>query len=244
MLGLRVVSTFVLGAAVGSFLNVLADRVPHGLSPLWGRSACDHCRRKLAPRDLVPIVSWLWLRGRCRFCGGRISWQYPLVELVSGLWFLVAALSASSVGHFLFLAVWGSVFLVLFVTDLKYGLIPDKIVIPGIILTLGLGILSGRLGISGMLAGLLVVAFFGFLIGVTRGRGMGGGDLRLGFLVGLVSGWPKVLLAVFLAFILGAVVSLGLLALKKKKFGQTVPFGPFLIAATLVSYFASVISCK
>jgi len=210
--------------------------VPRGLSPLRGRSACDHCRRKLAPRDLVPIVSWLWLRGRCRFCGDKISGQYPLVELVSGLWFLVAALLASSVWHFLFLVVWGSVFLVLFVTDLKYGLIPDKIVIPGIILALGLGWVSGNLGILGILAGLLVVSFFGFLIWVTKGRGMGGGDLRLGFLIGLVSGWPRVLLAVFLAFVLGAVVSLGLIALGKKKFGQTVPFGPFLIVATLVSY--------
>lgn len=273
---------FILGLCVGSFLNVVIDHWPHGRS-LGGRSLCEHCHRPLAVRDLVPLLSWLGLKGSCRYCHHRLSRQYPLVELTTGLLFLIVAywrglsleggsflLGFVSLFYYLFIV---SVLLVAAVIDLKEGLVLEAVVFPAILVTLAYRIFSGSSRLVSLYLSLkrderglgpyllrtdflrersllelrsflLVVAaataaalLFWLIIKLTRGRGMGLGDVWLGFLVGIVTGFPEVLVAVFLAFVLGALVSLGLLLAGKKRFGETVPFGPFLSAAALLTIF-------
>jgi len=231
----------------------------------------------LAGRDLVPLLSFVLLKGRCRYCGQKISWQYPLVELATGLIFASSSflssnfylLNLSSIFYLL-----SSVFLIpVFVIDLKHGVIPDKIVFPAIALVTSYRLLVtgssiwelyrnlrgdiGGLGpyllqtnffkhhlwleVSPLLWTLLgsLVLYFAFCIlhFAFRGRALGGGDVKLAFLVGLITGWPNMIVAVFSAFLTGALVSVILMMLKKKKFGETVPFGPFLVAGTYVALF-------
>lgn len=273
---------FILGLCVGSFLNVVIDRWPHGRS-LRGRSLCEYCHHPLARRDLVPLFSWLWLKGHCRFCGQRLGRQYPLVELTSGLLFLgvvywlgfppaggLFLLGFVPLFYYLFIV---SVLLVVAVIDLKEGVVLEAVVFPAILITLAYRIFLGlsrlvslyfslrndRLGLGPYLlrtdflrnrflwefrslllvvAGALAVAlFFWLVIKVTRGRGMGLGDVWLGFLAGLIVGFPGIVVAVFLAFVLGAVVSLGLVLVHRKRFGETVPFGPFLAMGILLTIF-------
>ena len=256
---------FLLGLATGSFLNVLIDRLPKEEPVLMGRSYCDHCHHKLSWYDLIPLLSFVLLRGRCRYCQKRISWQYPLVELVTGVLFVLG--SFGNLGRFgeslislcyLFFVICSLI--VIFFTDLKYGIIPDKVVFPAIGLVvlfhlmrvfcfvppseesrslschLGGGTSPGHLG-GVLLAGLAVAAFFGLLVILTKGRGMGMGDVKLALLMGLFLGFPKILIALYFAFLTGALVSVILILGKKKKFGQTIPFGPFLVGGTIFALF-------
>jgi leader peptidase (prepilin peptidase)/N-methyltransferase len=264
----------VLGTVVGSFLNVVSERLPKNKS-IRGRSKCDFCKHKLSALDLVPILSFLALRGKCRYCRKKLSWQYPLVELVSGILFVLASylafgfdffyISPLFLAKFVFLAVLFSCLLSVFITDLKYGIILDEVVLFGSIITflylvfvdffptlslfLQLKFSSGSLaktlletlkyfatdfGIT-LAGGFLVSLFFFVILAITRGRGMGAGDVKLGFLIGLASGVPLVLVSLFLSFLSGALVSLFLIVLRRRKFGQTIPFGPFLSLGTFLA---------
>ncbi len=224
---------FLLGLCVGSFLNVLADRLPKGENVFWGRSYCDHCRQKLKALDLVPVFSFLFLKGKCRFCDRRISLKYPLVELVTGLGF--AYLYSQSASFFLFCLF--AVLLVIFLTDLQYLIIPDSLVVLG-----GLFIFAYRLFSSPsdlfptLLVGLMSFLFFYLIFWLTQGRGMGFGDVKFAFLMGFLLGFPSVVFAFYLAFLTGALVGLILLLSKKINFGKVIPFGPFLVVATIVVY--------
>ena len=269
---------FLLGLAVGSFLNVLIDRLPKEENVLVGRSYCDHCRHQLVWYDLIPLLSFVLLAGRCRYCQKKISWQNPLVELVTGGFFVLVVFrilgdlggSGISVTSICYLPAGkaGLLFvicslIVIFFADLKYGIIPDRIVFPAIVLTslfhfAGVfllrptirGVPSGHLGggtspilnsqfsiLNYLLAGLVASGFFGLLVVLTKGRGMGLGDVKLAFLMGLVLGLPRIIVALYFAFLTGALVSAILILSKKKKFGQTVPFGPFLVGGTIFALF-------
>lgn len=260
-----VVLLFLFGLCVGSFLNVLIERLPRaksrGESVLGGRSHCPDCGHVLAWHDLVPLLSFALLKGRCRYCGKKISWQYPLVELATGLLFTTS----------FFLS---SIFLIpIFVIDLKHGIIPDKIVFPGIAVVLGcrlLGVIGGiwvmwenlkndvgglgpyllqtdffknhaRLELRPLLWTLLgsfvLYLLFSILHHLFSGRAMGGGDVKLAFLVGLIAGWPNMIVAVYASFLTGAAVIVILMLVGKKRFGETVPFGPFLVAGTYIALF-------
>lgn len=234
---------FILGSAVGSFLNVLCDRMVCRQSIL-GRSHCDLCRATLSTVDLVPIVSFVGLGGRCRSCHRPISAQYPLVETVTGLVF-VASFYAQVSGGILDLATllyWLfilSIFMVVAVVDLKFSQIPTTLVFLAALVALFYDyfyLSSGDFVVWVVVAFLLALAFLAVAL-VTFGRGLGSGDIPLVFLIGLFLGWPKALEATFLAFLGGAIVAILLLVLGKKKFGQTIPFGPFLVFAASVSLF-------
>ncbi|HEY4694365.1 MAG TPA: prepilin peptidase [Candidatus Nanoarchaeia archaeon] len=235
---------FVLGAVVGSFLNVVILRV-HSGKKLTGRSECPHCRHELSTTDLIPIISFLWLRGRCRYCKKPISWQYPLVEITTGLTFAlvfstfystiilssIRVIDLINLGFTLFFV---SVLIVVTVSDLKWGIIPDRIVLPAWIVAflyqiyLFFNYQSLTVLLHNLAVALSLGLFFFILILVTRGKGMGGGDLKLAILIGLSLGWPEAVVAIFLAFLTGALASVMLILLGKKAFKQTVPFGPFL----------------
>lgn len=243
---------FIFGLVWGSFLNVVIYRTTHGSSPLSGRSMCPKCKKTISWKHNIPLISFFWLRGKCAHCGLRISWQYPVVEFLTGTlflwWFWMGRGFFLLIGQPLayvqpvFWLIIGMLMLVLFVADLRYSLIPDSVTISLFFLTLGYRLYLTHLGemqssdvVRAIISGIVLTLFFYGLWSLTKGRGFGFGDVKLAPSLGLLLGWPKTLVAVFVAFILGAIVAVGLIVLNKKKMGQTIPFGPFLVIGCLMA---------
>ena len=235
-----------VGLCVGSFINCLVYRVNNGLSPLKGRSICPKCKHRLAWKDNIPLLSFFLLGRRCRYCSFPISWQYPLVELTAGIltvlvfqlsnYELPALPAGGRITSYNLLISWA--LLAIFVSDLIYTTIPDEILYPTLLIVfIYLIFHSPNFLISNFLISFLFAGFFYLLVLITQGRGMGLGDVKLAGLIGLILGWPKVIVALYLAFLTGAFFGVILILLKKKKFGQHIPFGPFLTTATFVSLF-------
>ncbi|MEK7534558.1 MAG: prepilin peptidase [Patescibacteria group bacterium] len=259
---------FVLGVGVGSFLNVLIDRLPRDESFLIGRSYCESCKKTLRWYDLIPLLSFISLKARCRYCRVPLSYYYPLVELVTGIMFVSAIiftqsfaseesffhlrgvaepgtvrylaerlLGGESLGLVFYLFIFSS-FIVVFFADLKYGIIPDKITYSAVIVSILYIILNTNYLILSLVSALGSFLFFLLIFLATRGRGMGFGDVKLAFLIGLILGFPKTVVALYVAFLTGAVISIILILGKKKKFkGSTIPFGPFLVIGTFIALF-------
>ena len=239
---------FVLGTVVGSFLNVVIIRTKKKESILKKRSHCPYCKKKLTWYELVPIVSFFVQNGKCRKCKKKISLQYPLVEFFTGLVFVFVASYGSDFSFYgiintLFLLIFSCFLVVLFVYDLKYYLVPDKIIYPAIVITLifdiYIALIAGSWSFltSSLIAALIGGGFFLFLILISKGKWMGMGDLKIGILIGLFFGIPHLFVVLFLAFFFGAIVSFILLILKKKTLKSEIPFGPFLSAATFLVLF-------
>jgi len=236
MTGLYYLIIFVFGACIGSFLNCVIYRMRVSGRPrreasfLRGKSFCPKCNHKLKWYDLIPILSFIGLRARCRYCRKKISWQYPLVEISTGLIFLLFIIYYLSFISFLYLAIISCFLIIIFVYDLKHYIIPDEIIYPaiGIALIFNFGSILSAVGAGG---------FFFLLWLISRGKWMGFGDVKLGFLMGLLLGFPNILVALFLAFLLGAVVGLGLIFAGKKKLKSQLPFGPFLVTGTFIALF-------
>ncbi len=220
------------------------------------RSYCPKCRKQIAWYDNIPILSFIILKGKCRYCQKKISWQYPIIELATGILFVLAfkynfeflILNFDSIFNFLILNSkfliyllrdWFiiSVMIVIFIYDLRWYLILDKVTIPAgivvLLFNLALGLNLWNLLISGIIGG----SFFLIQFLISKGKWVGGGDIRLGALMGLILGWPNVMLAIFLAYIIGSVVAIGLLISRKKKWGSMVPMGIFLSTATIIILF-------
>ncbi|MBI5620312.1 prepilin peptidase [Candidatus Gottesmanbacteria bacterium] len=231
---------FLFGLAVGSFLNVLIDRLPRGQNVISDRSRCDHCKKTLRWFELIPVISFFVQGGRCRRCRGTLSWQYPIVELVTAVGFVViygfyeahGSYGTNGVRALLSWYLIYSSFLVIFVADLKDQIIPDSMVLIGIFGAIGV------IGVIGehVLAGIGASIFFSVLLLITRGKGMGFGDVKFAFLMGLLLGFPKIIVASYLAFLTGAGVGVILILLGMKKLKGTVAFGPFLIIGTVVAF--------
>ena len=253
---------FFVGTAIGSFLGVIVDRTPSGESIWKGRSHCDHCRHKLHPLDLIPIVSFVILDKKCRYCHKKLSWFFPAIEAMTGFALLLVAalvfdqslmrfLDLNYIFIFLFYSIINCILIVIFFIDLRYGIIPFKHVLSASIVTLLWYMLIPTLYlsqnellmlglqtdiVSGILAGIGAGLFFFAIFFFTKGRGMGFGDVVYAFLMGFVLGFPNVLLGLYIAFVTGAVAALALVATKKKKLkGDTIPFGPFLVLGTIIS---------
>lgn len=236
---------FLFGLAVGSFLNCVIYRLAlpnfslKNLGGLNGRSFCPKCKHVLNFKDLIPVLSFIILKAKCRYCQKKISWQYPLVEIVTGVLFVLCF--SYQLSYFLFLIL--PFLIVIFVYDLKYYLILDKVIYPAIVLTIVYDLWKSDflLSIFGksdfLISAIGAAAFFGLIVFVSRGRWMGIGDIKLGFLMGLLLGWPGVAAALFLAFMSGAIIGIGLIVASKKTLKSEVPFGPFLVAGTLVALF-------
>lgn len=292
---MSVIIAFILGTILGSFVKALADR-SLGFKSFRGRSYCPKCRHKLAWYDLFPVLSYLFLKGKCRYCHRRIPLEYLLTEIILGI--LIGYLFVQSFGNFqpfdyfdfaqyrftqgkfsififdlLFKIFFITILAILFLTDIKKMFIPDRIVKPAIwigaiallaITLYKIGYLYYYLSQSpigqkllppysdyfqrhalataqpfllSLLTGALIGGFFYALIIVTRGKGMGGGDVKLGAFIGIMLGFPNALLALILSFIIGAIFSIGLVISGKKHFGQTIPFGPFLVLGSLITLF-------
>ena len=237
---------FLFGLAIGSFLNVVIYRLRFGDSPMKGRSYCDKCKRAILWFDNIPLLSYLMLLGKCRYCKKPIAFDYPLVEFLVGLQFVwIYWLLKVNFNFFhswegfyslALLIYWLILFsgsLAIAVYDLKHMIIPDEILWPLV------GVSFLRLFISGQWQ-VIPVAFLsmGFILllwFVTKKRGMGFGDVKLAFLMGLVLGFPRILVAMMIAFLTGAMVGIILLLSKKKRFKSKIAFGPFLILGMLLA---------
>lgn len=277
---------FLFGIILGSLTKALADRSLTGKS-FWGRSYCPKCKHKLRAYDLLPVISFITLRGKCRYCHKKIGRSYLTVELILGC--LVGYLFFISSANFpgiednlklisfaldlAFKSFALTILVILTITDFKETLIPNRIVIPAIWMALILLLVQtiykiwylyyylsltpiGKMLLPphsdyfrrhafmvlepvlySLITSLAIGGFFLFLIFITKGKGMGGGDVKLGSFMGLVLGFPGAIIALVLAFFTGALVALGLIAVKKKKFGQTIPFGPFLALGSIMVLF-------
>ncbi len=219
---------FVLGLCIGSFLNVVILRLEKEES-LGGRSYCPHCKHQLAWLDLIPVFSFLFLGGKCRYCHAKISIQYPLVELATALMFLVISTIASGLAFFFMAYVWCSM-IVIFIYDLRHYIIPDVVLFPAIIVAL-----PYHLSFNYLVAAVAASGFFLLIFLLSRGKAMGFGDVKLAILMGLLLGLAGVLVALVLAFWLGAVIGIVLMLLSKKGLKSQVPFAPFLIAGTFLA---------
>jgi leader peptidase (prepilin peptidase)/N-methyltransferase len=221
-----------MGLAVGSFLNVVADRLPRDESIVAPASHCGACGRRLPAFEMIPVLSYLALRGRCRACGAPIGARVLWVELVTGLLFGLAAWSTlfgdgRSLAHLFLLSAYLAVLVVVTVTDLEHGLILDAIIAPAIaaaLLSLALDWPAWPLRLLGGAIGAGAIAL---IIWLSQG-GMGWGDAKLAGFIGLVLGWPGIGFALFLAFVSGGLVAGILLAAGRKQRGQTIALGPFL----------------
>lgn len=254
---------FVVGIFVGSFLNVIVDRLPRKETISKGRSHCEFCKKELVWYDLIPLLSFLMLKGKCRYCHKKLSLYYPIIELGTGVLFALTyifVISNSPFGlsqggqfiisneifnhksliinliYYLFII---SSFIIIFFEDLKFGIIPDKVVFPAIVATLlYLLIINPSSLIIYFISALGSFAFFIVLFLITKGKGMGFGDVKLSFLLGLILGFPKIILALYLAFLTGAILGIILIVWRKKRsLKDTIPFGPFLVIGTLLSLF-------
>ena len=229
---------FLYGIIIGSFLNVCIWRVPRGESILFPASHCPCCGKGLRFYDLVPILSYISTKGKCRYCGEKISIQYPLVELVNGgLYLLILQKYGFSLDLVMY-CLLGSLLLVIGIVDYYSQIIPNEFIITGFGILLILNIKSyinhPTLMIGGVIGLILGGGFFLFLAIITNG-GMGGGDIKLMALLGLWLGWRLILLVMLLSFVLGAGVSLILISLKIKGKKDYIPFGPFIGVATLLT---------
>ncbi|MFM8971851.1 MAG: prepilin peptidase [Actinomycetota bacterium] len=243
MTGLIVVACALLGLAVGSFLNVVIWRVPRHESVVSPPSHCPGCDAEIAPYDNIPVLSWVILRGRCRRCGVHISVRYPLVEAGTGVLWSLLALRFHDTWALPAYLVLAAGLVALALIDLDTFLLPNRIVYPLTIAVVALFVVAAVAGddsaalVRALLGGSASFAVF-LLLHLVSPRGMGFGDVKLSFVLGVSLGWvsgPTVFLGMFLAFLLGSVVGLGLIITKVRSRRDHVPFGPFLAAGTLLA---------
>jgi prepilin signal peptidase PulO-like enzyme (type II secretory pathway) len=235
---LAYVFVFILGLCIGSFLNCFIYRMEQEKS-LNGRSFCPHCKHTLSWQDLFPVFSFLFLKGKCRYCKAKISWQYPAVEILTALIFLLI-LNKFSIYQFLNLIFFfyiASSLIIIFVYDLRHYLIPDKVLFPAIVITLIYDLTNFQQIWNDLLAAVIAAGFFLLIFLMSKGRAMGFGDVKLAILMGLLLGLPNILAALFLAFLFGAIIGIILMLIHKKGLKSEIPFGPFLIAGTFAAIF-------
>lgn len=237
---------FILGLMVGSFLNCVIYRLEKEESFLKGRSYCPYCKHVLNWQDLIPVLSFFLLKRKCRYCGNYISWQYPLVELFTGLIFVLIfnfQFMNFDIFTFLYYLIIFSFLIVIFVYDLKHSLIPDSVIYSAIIITFFYRLFEiWKIGnfqplISPLFLALSASLFFGAIVLVSKGKWMGSGDISLAFLMGLILGWPNILVALMISFFIGAIIGTGLILKGKKSLKSEIPFGPFLVLGTFVALF-------
>jgi len=239
---------FIFGLFIGSFLNVLVDRIPRLETVIKGRSHCEFCKKELKWFDLIPVLSFLSTRGKCRYCRKTLSLLYPTIEITTGAMFALTYLfvifnfqfSIFNLSYYLFVI---SSFIVIFFTDLKSGIIPDRIILSAIIVSFIYSLfINPQSFIVNLICGIGAFLFF-IIISVvfsliTKKDAMGGGDIKLAFLLGFVLGFPAIIISLYLAFLTGAATGIILIIWRKKSFHKaTLPFGPFLVLGAIISLF-------
>ncbi|MGE4352735.1 MAG: A24 family peptidase [Oscillospiraceae bacterium] len=236
---------FIFGLLIGSFLNVCIYRIPRQESIVFTGSHCTACGTPIKFYDLIPVLSYVLLRGRCRFCKSRISPQYPLIELATAVLITFQAWKWGLTVSFMLFAALTAVLIVVTMVDFYHQIIPDSFIIA--IAILGLFYLAtiqapqrGFSAVVDSIVGLFVGGALFFLISFVSKGGMGGGDIKLMAVLGLWFGWKKILLLMLVAFVSGAFISVPLLLMHRKSGKDAVPFGPFIaLAAYFISLFGN-----
>ncbi len=268
---------FLAGLGFGSFLNVVSlrfkpEKAVFDLKNIGGRSNCPYCRKILRWYELIPVISFFIQAGKCRSCGHKLSWQYPGVELLSGLIFVAVPLFILPSQQFLFpeyyrigfWLIWILVLLILLLIsliDFRHFLIPDGLIWLLIFFGFSLNVLESRISglklfgqsflrhyallfggpdnvwLNHLFAALAVSVFFGLMFYLGKGKIMGGGDIKLGFALGLLLGWPDTLMALFIAFLLGGIVGLIFMISRKRTLKDFLPFAPFLAIGVALTVF-------
>jgi len=254
---------FIVGASIGSFLNVLIDRLPND-EKITGRSHCDYCKKRLRWYDLIPVVSFFVLGGKCRYCHKKLSWQYPIVEIITGILFLLIfnfqfspLRSSSFEGQAIFnefsnlFVLWGiiSCLIVIFFSDLKYHLLSDYILLALFVFSFLYRVMPNlfrhpivvneilKQVQNDVLSGFIVALPIFLIYYFSHERAMGLGDVYLSVIIGFLLGWKAGFIALYIAFVTGAIFGMTLILLKKKKIKSKIPFGPFIVFGTTVMLF-------
>lgn len=232
---LDITVVFLLGAIIGSFANVCIYRLPWHQSLVFPGSHCPHCKQSIRAWHNIPILSYLWLGGRCAYCNINIPWRYPLVEFLCGLLyvFLYRQFGISVVS--IVLTILATTLLIVTFIDLDHKIIPDIITLPGIALGILTSFFLTPIGVVNAIVGVCLGGGLFFLVAVLSHGGMGGGDIKLIAMIGAFLGWQAVLVTIFLSALLGALVGICLMLLKKKGRKDPVPFGPFLAVGALMT---------
>jgi leader peptidase (prepilin peptidase) / N-methyltransferase len=255
---------FLFGLIIGSFLNCLIWRL-HKNESILGRSYCPKCKKQIAWYDNIPVLSFLLLRGKCRNCHKKISIQYPLVEFMVGVLFVMAFLNNFQFPIFNFQTIFNDTIFqfsnssiinlksqilnlcldwfiiaamtIIFIYDLRWYLILDIVTLPACVVVFLLNLTLGITWQNMLISGIIGSSFFLIQFLISRGKWIGGGDIRLGLLMGLALGWPLILVAIFIAYIIGSFISVGLIIAKKKQWSSQIPLGIFLSTATIIALF-------
>lgn len=240
---------FLIGAFIGSFLNVVIYRTESDESIIKGRSHCPYCGHVLRWYDLIPLLSFVFLKGKCRYCHHKISWQYPLVELLTGLIFLYVflnffAFNIKSIVSTVFLFIISSFLIIISVSDIKYYAVSDKILYPAILTGFSYFLYnvffifkSKSFFLYSLLSILLISLFFFFLYFFSKEKAMGFGDVEISLFLGFALGFPNILACFFLSFVIGGLVGIILIMIRKKSLTSKLPFAPFLTTAAFIALF-------
>ncbi|MEA5576717.1 prepilin peptidase [Anabaena sp. UHCC 0451] len=244
---------FALGAAIGSFINVVVYRLPAGLSVLWPPSRCPQCLNRLKAYDNVPVFGWLWLKGRCRYCQTKISLRYPVVEGITGIIFLIVfwvfQFSFLTIGYWAFCSWLLALSLIDWDTMTLPGPLTKSGLVLGLIFQMSVGFLTETswiglvnqliFGIAGAVVGLWLFDSISILGSFAYGKAvMGAGDAKLAAMMGAWLGWKYLLIAAFMSCFLGAVVGGVAIMLSRHQMGQKMPFGPFLALGAVIAVFS------
>lgn len=226
----------IFGLIIGSFLNVVIFRIDDLKTILSSRSHCQNCKQILKWYDLVPFISFIILRAKCRYCGKNISWQYPIVELGTALIYAILYLTFGlSLAVFFYLIIF-SILIIVFVYDLKTQMTPETFVWIALVLSALGGWYFGDFGFLNMIyGGLAGGGILAFLVLVSKEKWMGSGDIKIGLILGFLTGYPVAVAAIFLAFLIGSIAGIIYIKVAHKTMKDTLPFAPFLIFATFIS---------
>lgn len=226
---------FILGTIVGSFANVCIHRLPWRLSLVVPGSHCPQCQQSIRPWHNIPLLSYVWLGGRCAYCSVTIPWRYPCVELLCGLLYVFLYYHVgSTVQGMIFVGLATALLIVSFI-DLAHTIVPDTITLPGIVIGFMTSLTLTSTGLVNALIGFALGGGLFLLIALVSRGGMGGGDIKLIAMIGAFLGWQAVLVTILFGAFLGALVGLSLIVCKKKGRKDPVPFGPFLAFGALIA---------
>lgn len=231
---------FTFGAVIGSFLNVCIYRIPRGLSIVLPPSYCPNCQQRIKPYDMVPIISYIILGGRCRYCKERISMRYPLVEALTGTAFVISFAIYGFSLQFLYSIILVALLIAISFIDIDEGIIPDALIGIGFIAGIAAIVfdrsISWQYGLYGALIGAGIIgAVYVLSWFIFKKEGIGVGDIKLMAMAGLFLGWQRTALAFLIGVYCGAIIGIALVLLKKKTMAGSIPFGPFLSIGIIIS---------
>jgi len=238
--GIEIILIFILGLTVGSFSNVCIYRIPRNQSIIFPASRCPKCHSNISPKDNIPLLSYFLLKGRCRNCKNKISIQYPVVELLTGLVYLIIYLAYGLTVQTLIYIILSSALINIAFIDLKEQIVPDVISLPGIVIGFivsffvpYISFINSSLGILAGGGIILIIGLAGSLI--FKKEAMGGGDVKLAGMIGAFLGWRYIIILLFLGFFIGAVAGIILILAKIKNREDTIPFGPFIVLGSFIT---------